>query len=76
MLSAGGPNGIGSRFRPAIVWVPRAERDLARPRSALGGHRVSGSSENDSRPGVFNLSHSGLISRFLAYPFPFRDWLP
>ncbi len=26
--------------------------------------------------GVFNLSHSGLISRFLAYPFPFRDWLP
>ena len=36
----------------------------------------SGSPENDSRPGVFNLSHSGLISRFLAYPFPFRDWLP
>ncbi len=25
---------------------------------------------------VFNLSHSGLISQFLAYPFPFRDWLP
>ncbi len=26
--------------------------------------------------GVFNLSHSGLISQFLAYPFPFREWLP
>jgi hypothetical protein len=36
----------------------------------------SGLPENDSRPGVFNLSHSGLISQFLAYLFPFRDWLP
>jgi hypothetical protein len=28
------------------------------------------------RPGMFSLSHSGLISKFLAYPFPFRDRLP
>ncbi len=26
--------------------------------------------------GVFNFSHSGVISQFLAYPFPFHDWLP
>ena len=53
---------------------PKLARWTVQPDRLTAGS--AGDKRHDSRPGVFNLSHSSLISKFLAWPFPFHDRLP